>query len=618
MKLNNKGFAISTVIYGFSIMGIILVAIIMATMASTRSNSRQLAKSIEEELNRFSKTETFFGSSVVSGTTTPQVQDYIVPTAGWYKIELWGSSGKGSGSNGAYTTGIIELNEGEVLHFYVGPAKSGREADVRLSGGSYNDAYSASTRIMVAAGGGSDNNAPGGTLYGYTSKMKSIGGLIASDKAKDFGLISKDAPENTKTNGTLIGYPKDFVLSNIAQPGVNSTYTPSATTHANSDNGGGDGYYPSNISDTGGISFIAGYAGSLALDKNKVSINPKVIVYEQTYNVDTDDGGGVIYGNPKGTYYFVDGMMMSDVNNGAGKAKIERMVVKSGDEHLTKKNNIFNNTITSVKDCVKSTDTNVITKISVISKGEEKVTSALAKSTEGEYQCATANFDGTSEIDEIAVFHKPGTDYQNNSIKVFSTNTSNWQNIKNTTSATPISETETPTGMRISAYQFDSTTTLPNKGNYYLLPVLSENKVVTAAPNSETSSNPLEITGINGYKRQRWAIEKIEGTNYYKLYELARYNALTILNDENIAGNKVGADEIFNKYTEDETQYWLITPVGNNTYIITTKVAPFESGTGNVIAQTNQSVTDFNKIIIGKNNNTTTRFKIISVDYSSN
>ena len=617
MKLNNKGFAISTVIYGLSIMGILLIAIIMATMATTRSNSRQLAKSIEDELNRFSKTETFFGSAVESGTL-PKAQEYIVPTAGWYKIELWGSSGKGSYSNGSYTTGIIELKEGEVLYFYLGPSKSGREADVRIENGGYNDSYSAGTRIMVAAGGGSDNNAPGGTLYGYNSKMKSVGGLIASEKTKNFDLIAKDTPENTKTNGTLIGLPKDYAVSTITQPAVNSTYTPAATTHAGSDTGGGDGYYPSNRADTGGVSFIAGYAGSLAINKNKVSLNPKVIAYEQTYDVDTDDGEDVIYGNVKGTYYFVDGIMMPDVNNGAGKAKIERMVVKSGEEHLTKKNPNFANSITSVKDCVKSTDANVTTKISVISKGEEKATGSLARSTEGDLKCATTNFEATNDIDEIAVFHNSGVDYENHTIKIFNSASSTWIDLKKTSASTTISETETVAGTRISAYQYDSTSALPNKGNYYLLPVLSENKVVTAAPSSETSSNPLEITGINGYKRQRWAIEKIPNTNYYKLYELARYNALTILNDENIAGNPVGADEVFNKYTEDETQYWTITPLGNNTYEISTKVPPFESGTGNVIAQTNPDVTDFNKIIIGKNNSRTARFKIISVDYSSN
>lgn len=617
MKLNNKGFAISTVIYGLSIMGILLIAIIMATMATTRSNSRQLAKSIEDELNRFSKTETFFTSSVSSGNI-PKAQEYIVPTAGWYKIELWGSSGKGSYSNGAYTTGIIELKEGEVIYFYLGPSKSGREADVRVERGEYNDSYSAGTRIMVAAGGGSDNNAPGGTLYGYNSKMKSIGGLINSEKTKDFDLIAKDTEQNTKTNGTLIGYPKDYEISTITQPAVNSSYTPIATTHLSSDVGGGDGYYPSNRSDTGGVSFIAGYAGSLAINKNNVSNSPRVINYDQIYDVDSDDGDDVVYGEIKGTYYFVDGIMMPDVNNGAGKAKIERMVVKNGDEHLTKKNPNFSNSITSVKDCVKSTDNNVTKKISVISNGEEKATSTLARSSEGDLKCATINFDATTDIDEIAVFHTPGVDYENHTIKMFNASNSSWIDLKKSSNLTTISETETPTGTRISAYQYDSTNALPDKGNYYLLPVLSENKVVTAAPSSETSSNPLEITGINGYKRQRWAIEKIPNTNYYKLYELARYNALTILNDENIAGNPVGADEVFNKYTEDETQYWTINPIGNNTYEISTKVSPFESGTGNIIAQTNSEVTDFNKIIISKNNPRTARFKIISVDYSSN
>ena len=47
-RLNNKGFAISTIIYGLSIMGILLVAMIMAEMATIRSNTRQMSKSIEE------------------------------------------------------------------------------------------------------------------------------------------------------------------------------------------------------------------------------------------------------------------------------------------------------------------------------------------------------------------------------------------------------------------------------------------------------------------------------------------------------------------------------------------------------------------------------------------
>lgn len=54
-KLNNKGFAISTVIYGLSVMGIMIVAVLLAIMAQNRSNTKQLSKTIENELNDLSK-----------------------------------------------------------------------------------------------------------------------------------------------------------------------------------------------------------------------------------------------------------------------------------------------------------------------------------------------------------------------------------------------------------------------------------------------------------------------------------------------------------------------------------------------------------------------------------
>jgi len=118
-RMNNKGFAISTVIYGLSIMSILIVSILMGTMSSTRSNSRKLSKTIEEELNRYSKTDTSFKASTAS---TPEAQEYIVPTgqSGWYRIELWGAQGGNNGGLGAYTSGIIKLNEGDILYFYVG------------------------------------------------------------------------------------------------------------------------------------------------------------------------------------------------------------------------------------------------------------------------------------------------------------------------------------------------------------------------------------------------------------------------------------------------------------------------------------------------------------------
>ena len=54
--MNNKGFAITTLIYGLSILGIMLIMLLMSTLSATRYNNRELSNTIETELNRFSKT----------------------------------------------------------------------------------------------------------------------------------------------------------------------------------------------------------------------------------------------------------------------------------------------------------------------------------------------------------------------------------------------------------------------------------------------------------------------------------------------------------------------------------------------------------------------------------
>ena len=164
----------------------------MGIMSSNRQNNKTLINTIEDELNRFSLTSTeFVPNSTASG------QEYIVPfgQAGWYKIELWGAAGASSssaqGGSGAYTSGIIYLEENTLLFFYVGGKGSGRNGgangggagngdgrggggatDVRLVGGAWNNTDSLNSRIMVAGGGGGAYNTLAGqnaaTLEGYT------------------------------------------------------------------------------------------------------------------------------------------------------------------------------------------------------------------------------------------------------------------------------------------------------------------------------------------------------------------------------------------------------------------------------------------------------------------
>ena len=658
-KLNNKGFAISTVIYGLSIMGIMLVAILMASMASTRSNSRQLAKTVEEELNRFSKTETFFAPKTTGAT--PVSQEYVVPTSGWYKIELWGSSGSKSGSNGAYTTGVIKLKEGDILYFYVGKKNSGRETDVRVIAGEYNSEYSASSRIMVAAGGGNTvvngrYPAPGGTLVGYSVNMDANGGMIKSNANGNYKIMTPGQPIKEGLNNvvlSLIGNTEKYqnvVLNKnpaagtgqgLKQPDVNDAYPPRATKSYS-----GDGYYQNSTGETGGISFIAGYAGSRAIDKGIVSANPIVNIYEQSYITDGDNAGSIQYGtNPKAKYYFLDGMMLPNVDayNGDGYAKIERMALikdtsNFDNERLTPKTDKLNN-VKGIKSCIKgtppvlTTDTwnHLMPEIIGVRDGIDKFSGVAVSNSGGTIdsgKCFTKTISGPVDLDEIAIIYNYyGYDFYNH--KIYLIRGDGTEELVSSSSELR-TETSVPTGYRISAYQYNNTQALPDKGNYYIMPVLSENKFMTANEKShptqgDMTSDAIGIEAPNGSRRQRWAIEAIKDANgnntgEYKIYELARYYALTILDDENMVGNKIGADDVFNSYSKDETQYWRITPVGDGTYRIATIIPSFDNAraSGYIIAQTNPYYDNHNKIVIAPlTASETARFKIISVDYSN-
>jgi hypothetical protein len=121
---------------------------------------------------------------------TGNYQTFTAALTGKYKIELWGAQGEVSSvatGFGAYTSGEIELDKGQVLYVYVGASgtnggynggggsyssrSGGGATDVRLVSGVWNDTTSLRSRIMVAGGGG------GHSGYNATSTGASAGGL---------------------------------------------------------------------------------------------------------------------------------------------------------------------------------------------------------------------------------------------------------------------------------------------------------------------------------------------------------------------------------------------------------------------------------------------------------
>lgn len=617
-KLNNKGFAISTVIYGLSIMGILMLTIIMSLLSSSRANNKDVAKSIEEELIRFSKTSVVFGQ--LDGG-----QEFIVPEGegGWYRIELWGAQGnKTSGGKGAYTTGVIRLTEGEHLYFYVGKngntGQGGGATDVRLVNSNASDGVN--SRIMVAAGGGSGVGADGGTIVGYNKTMVATGGSI--DRESNYEINSGETLVGYLTTGTS-KYTTSSLKQDSKTPGI-----------FGSNKVGGEGYITSEDANVGGISFISGYAGSCATIQGTLKDTPKYTHFDYTYKTGVTGEYETTGGKP---YYFIDGMMIPGIKTGDGKAIVEKILSDEDFSSYPVKNTKLNG-VRYIKDCLASGTENTQGTIIAISQGD-KVNGTITPNN----NCRTLDLGSAKNLDEVAVWHKAGVDPLNNTIQVSSDN-ANWKTIKGIvnlpetdglevnrsspdvpeTYTTPYSETETEAGIHISAYQpdfVDQSTPIDPNGNYYIMPVTALGKVISTYGSHDETGNDLFIDDLVGEGRQKWSIEKIEGgiatpgSNEYKIVELTKYNGLKIKNDENLENNNLIAQE-FNSYARSEPSIWHVTKAGDGTVVISTVLKSAETGrlTGNVYAQTNSFDSLKGYVLIGYKNVKVTRFKLYKLD----
>ena len=113
-KLNNKGFAFSTMMYGLVIMMFLIILAIMSTLGNTRRNTKSLGETVEEELNRYTATNTEVKSDEIDSPHT-------IPTSGWYQIELM-SKREGS-TDGDYLAGVGYFYAGTILYINAGTNK---------------------------------------------------------------------------------------------------------------------------------------------------------------------------------------------------------------------------------------------------------------------------------------------------------------------------------------------------------------------------------------------------------------------------------------------------------------------------------------------------------------
>ncbi len=223
---------------------------------------------------------------------------YTVEQTGYYKLEAWGAEGGLSnldggsrstghavgsvncmpvghcyGGQGSYTTGSVYLNAGDLLYVYVGgkgqnaitrtiskggyngggngesdrsdneaDGAGGGATDFRLVSGTWNNAESLNSRIMVAAGGAGASH--------YTKG--SAGGGLTSVK---YGY--SNPATQTSGNSFGIGASGVWKYSNKSVSGAGGGYYGGIATNG-----------PSNIYDnpaSSGSSFISGHTGAIAI-----------------------------------------------------------------------------------------------------------------------------------------------------------------------------------------------------------------------------------------------------------------------------------------------------------------------------------------------------------------
>lgn len=551
-KLNNKGFAISTVLYSLLIMVFLIVILIMSIMASNRKSTHDLVETVEDDLNRYSVSNTKFEFSDVSDGNP---KEYQVPNSGWYRIELWGASGgsttsetgkEQAGGKGAYTSGVIYFDKGTLLYFYIGGTTTtatggtngggnggpktgkggGGSTDVRTKSGNWDLVESLQSRIMVAAGGGGadglGDGSPGGEggetfgASGSANKTKSDSAEYTNAKyggqtgSKRWSFINiKQYSENCngaviKVNGNIFHRGKeteDYKTCGALGEGGGVPY--------DSGGGGGAGYVGGGAgnqyndiagSGAGGSSFIAGYSNMNYITKFKSGDEQALFV---------DDGR-----------YFIDGQMTAGVNEGNGAARIEYISSNSIDNKPIKNEQLKN--VRYIKDCsygtVKDKTKVIWSEISAIDEDGKKVgfktpsitgqitgsisnltdknleTSVEASKTEASEACLKVELSETSNLNEISVIHdweKSDNPLIGHSLSVSSDNT-NWTALIASESNTQENIIEKTSGTRYTNCNLNTSSNEIPDGVYYIYSALAPYNQALTAKNANDVTDAMD------------------------------------------------------------------------------------------------------------------------------
>ncbi len=106
-RLNNKAFAISSIIYALLILFLIILTLIMAMLTRRKIAFDKAKNEIKDNL--------MFNNKTYSFDEKNEAHIFETPKAGYYKVELWGKQINSSDNGGSYTHAILMLNQSDML-----------------------------------------------------------------------------------------------------------------------------------------------------------------------------------------------------------------------------------------------------------------------------------------------------------------------------------------------------------------------------------------------------------------------------------------------------------------------------------------------------------------------
>lgn len=542
--MNNKGFAVTTLIYGLSIMGIMIVMVILGTISVSRRNVRDISNQIEQDLLNYGK-----ANVVYRGNSDDEVKDsykYSIPEgeAGFYRIEAWGPAGEDGGGGrgrGAYTTGIIFLEDNDELELI--PGYGERDSVIRSGG----------EDIMIAASG--KEAVVGGTLCSYKSKtFEPSNGIINDNFNFEENNCDDDECVYNRINGTKY---------------MNIEFTSDSCTF----NGVND-----NTTDNGKKSFINGY----------IKINESVKEYS-----------------------FADAMMLPGVNNDInGMISVRKMAAAS---KLSDIENHMNDKYKNIKKVRVDPNIDDLKKLNPcflsVSYFNSDYSHDIKFSTIEKNNQFDVEFDNDVFISDVSfICNNISID---KTVRISLEKDDSSSDIYNGNYIFP-----SPTGIKLSAFQPDSDSDFPAHGNYYILPINSENNVVNG-PKEENINDSVNFDYLTGSSNQKWNIDKINDSSNYKIVNLATFRALDVKTGEKYLERDLSTQATYNMLSEIKSQQWSIKGNGDNTFSLKTKLDNGDSTIGGFILADTR-IGGSNNLIIGPekdNPNIVERFRFYSLDF---